>query len=83
MTNRSRSAQMSVNHPAPWALIFRRYDMSLTAEQILASHKANIETLFGLTTKAFEGVEKLVELNVTASRAALSKPPTTRKPCWA
>ena len=47
--------------------------MSLTAEQILASHKANIETLFGLTTKAFEGVEKLVELNVTASRAALSE----------
>jgi phasin family protein len=47
--------------------------MSLTAEQILASHKANIETLFGLTSKAFEGVEKLVELNVTASRAALSE----------
>jgi phasin family protein len=47
--------------------------MTLTAEQILASHKANIETLFGLTSKAFEGVEKLVELNVTASRAALSE----------
>ena len=43
----------------------------LTAEQILAAHKANVETLFGLTTKAFEGVEKLVELNVTASKAAL------------
>ena len=47
--------------------------MSLTAEQILASHKANVETLFGLTSKAFEGVEKLVELNVTASRAALNE----------
>lgn len=45
----------------------------LTAEQVLASHKANVETLFGLTTKAFEGVEKLVELNVTASRAALTE----------
>ena len=33
----------------------------LTAEQIIAAHKANLETLFGLTTKAFEGVEKLVE----------------------
>jgi phasin family protein len=43
----------------------------LTAEQLLAAQKANVETLFGLTTKAFEGVEKLVELNVTASRAAL------------
>ena len=50
--------------------------MSLTNEQILAAHKANMETLFGLTTKAFEGVEKLVELNVTASRAALSEAAT-------
>ena len=47
--------------------------MSLTPDQILSAHKANIETLFGLTSKAFEGVEKLVELNVTASRAALSE----------
>ncbi|MGH8822500.1 MAG: phasin family protein [Rhodoferax sp.] len=45
----------------------------LTAEQVLAAHKANVETLFGLTTKAFEGVEKLVELNVTASKAALAE----------
>ncbi len=47
--------------------------MSLTAEQILASQKATLETLFGLTTKAFQGVEKMVELNLTASRAALSE----------
>lgn len=47
--------------------------MSLTAEQIVASQKAALETLFGLTTKAFEGVEKLVELNITASRAALGE----------
>ena len=45
----------------------------LTVEQIMASHKANIETLFGLTNKAFEGVEKIVELNLTASKAALSE----------
>ncbi len=44
----------------------------LTPEQILASHKANVETLFGLTNKAFEGVEKLVELNVGAAKAALN-----------
>jgi phasin family protein len=44
----------------------------LTAEQVLASQKATIETLFGLTGRAFEGVEKLVELNVTASKAALA-----------
>src|SRR6478735_1238761 len=45
----------------------------LTADQLLAAQKANIETLFGLTTKAFEGVEKLVELNVTASKLALEE----------
>jgi phasin family protein len=45
----------------------------LTAEQVLASQKATVETLFGLTTKAFEGVEKLVELNLTASKAALAE----------
>ena len=45
----------------------------LTTEQILASHKANIETLFGLTNKAFEGVEKLVELNLQVARTALTE----------
>ena len=45
----------------------------LTADQIVAAQKANMETLFGLTQKAFTGVEKLVELNLQASRAALSE----------
>jgi phasin family protein len=45
----------------------------LTVEQVVASHKANIETLMGLTSKAFEGVEKIVELNLTASKAALAE----------
>lgn len=45
----------------------------LTTEQILAAQKANVETLFGLTAKAFEGVEKLVELNLTATKAALAE----------
>ncbi len=44
----------------------------LTAEQMMAAHKANIETLYGLTQKAFEGVEKLMELNMQATKAALS-----------
>ncbi len=43
----------------------------LTPEQLAAAHKANIEMLFGLTRKAFEGVEKLVELNLQATKAAL------------
>ena len=45
----------------------------LTPDQFLASQKANLETLNGLTNKAFEGVEKLVQLNVAASRAALTE----------
>jgi phasin family protein len=49
------------------------FPMSLTAEQIFAAHKANVETLFGLTNKAFEGVEKLVELNLQVAKTALSE----------
>lgn len=44
-----------------------------TPEQLVASQKANLETFYGLTTKAFEGVEKLVELNLAAAKAALSE----------
>jgi phasin family protein len=58
--------------------LFWRIDM-LTPEQVMASNKAAVETLFGLTTKAFEGIEKLVELNVTASRAALDEVATHTK----
>jgi len=45
----------------------------LTAEQVIDSQKTTYETLFGLTNKAFEGVEKLVELNLQASKAALAE----------
>jgi phasin family protein len=45
----------------------------MTAEQFVAAHKANVETLFGLTNKAFEGVEKLVELNLQVAKAALGE----------
>lgn len=47
--------------------------MALTADQFLATQKANLETLFGLTNKAFEGVEKVIELNVSTAKAALSE----------
>ena len=47
--------------------------MYLTPEQIAAANKANLETLFGLTNKAFEGVEKLVELNLQVAKAALAE----------
>jgi len=45
----------------------------LTAEQFMASQKSTMETLLGLTGKAFEGIEKLVELNLQASKAALTE----------
>lgn len=45
----------------------------LTAEQVVAAQKANLETLFGLTQKAFEGMEKLIELNMQAAKAALAE----------
>ena len=44
----------------------------MTAEQLIAAQKANMETLFGLTEKAFSGVEKMVELNMAAAKAAIA-----------
>ena len=43
----------------------------MTVEQLMTSHKANVETLFGLTSKAFEGMERLIELNVQVAKAAM------------
>ena len=51
----------------------------MTAEQFVAAHKANIETLFGLTNKAFEGVEMLVELNLQVAKAAMGEAAETTK----
>jgi phasin family protein len=44
-----------------------------TADQFVAAQKASLETLFGLTSKAFEGVEKLVELNLQVAKTTLSE----------
>ena len=46
--------------------------MNMTPEQIIAANKANLETLMGLTSKAFSGVEQLIELNLAAAKSALS-----------
>ena len=50
-----------------------------TAEQMMAAHKANVDTLFGLTNKAFEGVEKLVELNLQVAKSSLTEAADTTK----
>ena len=47
--------------------------MTLTPEQIAAANKANLETLLNLTNKAFEGVEKLVELNMAVAKTAMAE----------
>jgi phasin family protein len=47
--------------------------MQFTPEQVAAAQKANLETLFGLTSKAFEGVEKLVELNMQVAKTTLAE----------
>ena len=46
--------------------------MTLTPEQVIAANKANLETLVGLTNKAFAGVEQLIELNLAAAKSTLA-----------
>jgi phasin family protein len=45
----------------------------LTPEQFTAAQKANLDTLFGLTNKAFEGFEKLVQLNQGVVKSTLAE----------
>ena len=45
----------------------------LTVDQILAAQKAQVSTLFDLSTKALASVEKIAELNLQASKASLSE----------
>ncbi len=46
---------------------------TLTPQQLVAAQQAGLETLFGLTTKAFEGIEKLVALNLQVAKATLAE----------
>lgn len=43
----------------------------MTVEQVVAAQKAQVATLFGLSNKALEAVEKVAELNLQASKVAL------------
>ena len=45
----------------------------ITTEEFVSTQKANVEALFGLSQKAFEGVEKLVELHVQLAKASLTE----------
>ena len=45
----------------------------ITVEQIANTQKSTVETLTGLAGKAFEGVEKLVELNLSTIKTAMAE----------
>jgi phasin family protein len=45
----------------------------LTAEQVIANQKANLNSFYALSNQAFSSVEKLAELNLTAARASLNE----------
>ncbi|MFM2112412.1 MAG: hypothetical protein RLZZ271_1072 [Pseudomonadota bacterium] len=44
-----------------------------TVDQLIAEQKATVQAAFGLAGKTFDGVEKLVELNLAAARASLKE----------
>jgi len=46
---------------------------SLAPEQLVAAQKTNVETTFVILNKAFDGIEKLVELNVQAVKSTLAE----------
>lgn len=46
--------------------------MNTTAAQFIETNKANLEALTSLTSTAFAGVEKLVELNLAATKSVLA-----------
>jgi phasin family protein len=62
--------------------IWRKY-MFAIPEQFSNATKANFESQFAifssLTSKAFEGIEKLVELNITAAKASLEESTVTAR----
>lgn len=54
----------------------------ITAEQVIAAHKSNIDTFFSLGFKAFEGMEKLVELNMQVAKASMIEASEAAKAAW-
>ncbi|HJV95831.1 MAG TPA: TIGR01841 family phasin [Albitalea sp.] len=45
----------------------------LTVEQVVAAQKASLGNVFGVTARAYEGFEKLVELNLQTGKSALTE----------
>jgi phasin family protein len=51
----------------------QEFEMSYTAEQFTSANKATVEAWEGLASQAYGGLEKLVELNLAASKSALDE----------
>jgi len=66
-------------------LTFLEHTMTttFTPDQFIAAQKASFETLFGLTQKAFEGMEKLVELNMQVAKTTLTEAAETAQAAMA
>lgn len=47
--------------------------MNTTAAQFIETNKANLKALESITSQAFAGVEKLVELNLAASKSVVAE----------
>jgi len=47
--------------------------MNFNNDQLIATQKSNVEAFAGLSEKAFSSFEKLIELNVAASKALLGE----------
>jgi phasin family protein len=73
MVQRNKLCQIALLHTP------QEIHLMMTAEQMMAAHKSNVDTLFGLTNKAFEGVEKLIELNLQVAKAAMGEAAETTK----
>jgi len=75
MLQRSKDVQAARQEPIPTATP-QEISMTttpFTADQFVAAQKAGVETLFGMTTKAFESIEKLVELNLQVAKTSLTE----------
>jgi phasin family protein len=53
--------------------LFKETTMKNPAEQMMTSNQANVEAFEGAVNQAYAGVEKLVELNMAATKAALGE----------
>jgi phasin family protein len=51
----------------------------ITTEEIVKSQKSSIDVATGFAAKSFEGIEQLIELNISAFKAALAEAAETTK----